>query len=142
MSIGEPEDDARLRRLIPDQLADPLLADAGFQVLGIESQMPVVEMLKKSIPHFYEAGLANQLRAHIGRNLNVENSLTDSSCDVYIVSVGTPIDENHQPIMGFVEEACRAIGRVENTFFLCEAVPTRHDDSDVIRSTMIDCQLH
>jgi nucleotide sugar dehydrogenase len=103
-----------------------VLADAGFQVLGIESQLAVVEMLKKSTPHFYEAGLANQLRAHIGRNLIVENSLTDSSCDVYIVSVGTPIDEKHQPIMGFVEEACRAIGRVMksgDTIMLRSTVP-------------------
>jgi UDP-N-acetyl-D-mannosaminuronic acid dehydrogenase len=103
-----------------------VLADAGFQVLGIESQKPVVEMLKKSTPHFYEAGLANQLRAHIGRNLLIENSLTDSACDVYIVSVGTPIDDNHQPIMGFVEEACRAIGRVMkpgDTIMLRSTVP-------------------
>jgi nucleotide sugar dehydrogenase len=86
----------------------------------------VVEMLKKSTPHFYEAGLANQLRAHIGRNLLIENSLTDSACDVYIVSVGTPIDDNHQPIMGFVEEACRAIGRVMkpgDTIMLRSTVP-------------------
>lgn len=103
-----------------------VLADAGFQVLGIEAQKPVVEMLKKSTPHFYEAGLANQLRAHVGRNLEIENSLIDSSCDVYIVSVGTPIDENHQPIMGFVEEACRAIGRVlkaGDTIMLRSTVP-------------------
>ncbi len=103
-----------------------VLADAGFQVLGIESQKSVVEMLRKSTPHFYEAGLANQLRAHIGRNLEVENKLTDSSCDVYIVSVGTPIDENHQPVMGFVEEACRAIGRVMksgDTIMLRSTVP-------------------
>lgn len=103
-----------------------VLADAGFQVLGIESQKPVVELLKKSTPHFYEAGLANQLRAHIGRNLEVENSLTNSSCDVYIVSVGTPIDEKHQPIMRFVEEACRTIGQVMksgDTIMLRSTVP-------------------
>jgi len=103
-----------------------VLADAGFHVLGIESQKSVVEMLKKSTPHFYEAGLANQLRAHIGRNLEVENKLSDSTCDVYIVSVGTPIDENHQPVMSFVEEACRAIGRVMksgDTIMLRSTVP-------------------
>jgi len=92
-----------------------VLADAGFQVLGIESQKTVVDMLRKSIPHFYESGLANQLRAHVGKNLEIENSLTDSQCDVYIVSVGTPIDAKHQPIMNFVEEACRTIGRVLKT---------------------------
>jgi UDP-N-acetyl-D-mannosaminuronic acid dehydrogenase len=92
-----------------------VLADAGFQVLGIEAQRSVVEMLKNATPHFYEAGLANQLRAHVGRNLTIENNLVNGDNDIYIVSVGTPIDENHQPIMKFVEEACHDIGRVLKT---------------------------
>ena len=89
-----------------------VLADAGFKVVGIEKEQSVVDMLNKSTPHFYEAGLANQLRAHIGRNLMVENKLTNKDCDVYIVSVGTPINVDHQPIMSFVEEASRSIGQV------------------------------
>jgi nucleotide sugar dehydrogenase len=103
-----------------------VLADAGFQVRGIEAQKTVVDMLRKSIPHFYEAGLSNQLRAHVGKNLEIENSLTDNQCEVYIVSVGTPIDADHQPIMSFVEEACRTIGRVlkpGDTVMLRSTVP-------------------
>lgn len=103
-----------------------VLADAGFHVLGVETQPAVVEQLRQSIPHFYEAGLANQLRAHIGRNLVIEERLKDSDCDVYIVSVGTPIDSEHKPVMSFVEEACRSIGKVMkggDTVMLRSTVP-------------------
>lgn len=103
-----------------------VLADAGFQVLGVETQPAVVASLRKSIPHFYEAGLANQLRAHVGRNLTIEERLKDSDNDVYIVSVGTPIDAKHKPVMTFVEEACRSIGKVlkgGDTVMLRSTVP-------------------
>jgi UDP-N-acetyl-D-mannosaminuronic acid dehydrogenase len=103
-----------------------VLADAGFNVLGIEAQETVVNTLRDGTPHFYEAGLANQLRAHIGRRLQVETSLETQNCDVYIVSVGTPIDENHQPIMSYVEKACRSIGKIlkpGDTVMLRSTVP-------------------
>ncbi len=103
-----------------------VLADSGFHVVGVEAQSQVVEMLRKATPHFYEIGLANQLRAHLGNHLRIENSLADKECDVYIISVGTPVDANHQPIMTYVEEASRAIGRVlkpGDTVMLRSTVP-------------------
>jgi len=102
-----------------------VLADSGFQVVGVEAQSQVVEMLRKGTPHFYEIGLANQLRAHLGNHLYIENSLTNKDCDVYIISVGTPVDANHQPIMTYVQEASRAIGRV-----------LKHGDTVMLRSTV------
>ncbi|MFC2028981.1 nucleotide sugar dehydrogenase [Chloroflexota bacterium] len=102
-----------------------VLADSGFKVMGIEAQQSVVDMLNQSTPHFYEAGLANLLRAHIGKNLLVENQLSSREYDVYIVSVGTPIDENHQPVMNYVEEASRAIGKV-----------LKNGDTVMLRSTV------
>jgi nucleotide sugar dehydrogenase len=119
-----------------------VLADAGFQVLGIEAQEKVVEMLRQGTPHFYEAGLANQLRAHVGKNLQIEISLEQaglqnpsqkssekdkrSPADIYIVSVGTPVDEQHEPILTHVETACRSIGSVlkpGDTVMLRSTVP-------------------
>ena len=103
-----------------------VLADSGFNVVGVEAQAHVVEMLRKGTPHFYETGLANQLRAHVGNHLQVENSLKNKDCDVYIVSVGTPVDENHQPVLTYVEEASRAIGRMlkpGDTVMLRSTVP-------------------
>jgi UDP-N-acetyl-D-mannosaminuronic acid dehydrogenase len=103
-----------------------VLADAGFKVLGVESRAEVVQSLKNGVPHFYEAGLANQLRTHIGRQLEISTGLENSDCDVYIVSVGTPVNEDHQPILTYVEAASRAIGKVlkkGDTVMLRSTVP-------------------
>lgn len=107
-----------------------VLADAGFKVLGVEAQPQVVEMLQRGEPHFYEAGLANQLRTHVGHQLRVVNKLPEPGSealpDIYIVSVGTPVNERHQPIMTYVEEACQSIGRVlkrGDTVMLRSTVP-------------------
>ena len=88
-----------------------VMADSGFSVLGIETQEAVVELLRRGVPHFYELGLANQLRFHIGRQLQVETRLRPGECDVYIISVGTPVDENHQPVLQAVETAARDVGK-------------------------------
>ena len=103
-----------------------VLADAGFPVLGIETQEAVVESLRRGVPHFYESGLANQLRFHIGRQLQVEAQLHPGDCDVYIISVGTPVDEEHQPVLKAVEEAARDVGKAlkpGDTVMLRSTVP-------------------
>jgi UDP-N-acetyl-D-mannosaminuronic acid dehydrogenase len=86
----------------------------------------VIASLTRGEPHFYEAGLANQLRYQAGRQLNFATELTSSDHDVYVVAVGTPVDEQHQPILAHVEEACLAIGRVlkpGDTVMLRSTVP-------------------
>ena len=103
-----------------------VLADAGFQVLGIEKQASVIESLRQGVPHFYEAGLANQLRYQAGRQLTFETALTSGDSDVYMVAVGTPVDEHHQPVLTHIEEAARVIGRVlkpSDTVMLRSTVP-------------------
>jgi UDP-N-acetyl-D-mannosaminuronic acid dehydrogenase len=110
-----------------------VLADAGFDVLGIEAQETVVTSLKKGIPHFYESGLANQLRYHVGQRLKIESSLVEGECDVYVIAVGTPVDENHEPIIRDVKAAVQQVARVlkpGDTVMLRSTVPvgtTRND---------------
>jgi UDP-N-acetyl-D-mannosaminuronic acid dehydrogenase len=89
-----------------------VLADAGFQVTGVEEQVGVIQSLQKGVPHFYESGLANQLRFLVGKQLQLSAKLDDQDNDVYIVSVGTPVDDNHQPVLAHVEKASRSIGNV------------------------------
>jgi UDP-N-acetyl-D-mannosaminuronic acid dehydrogenase len=103
-----------------------VLADAGFNVLGVELQENVVRSLLSGRPHFYEAGLANQLRYHVGRRLQVATRLAEADCEVYIISVGTPVDEQHRPVLAHVEQACRMIGQVlkpGDTVMLRSTVP-------------------
>jgi len=103
-----------------------VLADAGFQVLGIEEQEAVIQSLQKGVPHFYESGLANQLRYLVGERLRVNTRLDGGENDVYVISVGTPVDDSHQPVLSHVEKAARAIGRVlkpGDTVMLRSTVP-------------------
>jgi nucleotide sugar dehydrogenase len=103
-----------------------VMADAGFSVLGVETQEPVVESLRRGVPHFYESGLANQLRVHIDRQLQVETHLRPGDCDVYIISVGTPVDDDHQPVLHAVEAATRDVGKAlksGDTVMLRSTVP-------------------
>ena len=89
-----------------------VLADIGFQVVGVELREDVREMLKEGTPHFYEAGLAHQLRYHVGKRLHIAADLSEHDCDVYVISVGTPVNDDHQPIMDFVHMASRQIAAV------------------------------
>lgn len=103
-----------------------VLADAGFNVLGIEEQETVIESLKKGIPHFYESGLSNQLRHLVGKKLQIESRIENNDCDVYIISVGTPVDENHQPVLDHIKTACQSVGKVlksGDTVMLRSTVP-------------------
>jgi nucleotide sugar dehydrogenase len=103
-----------------------VLADAGFDVVGIETQESVVESLRKGMPHFFEAGLANQLRYLVDRRMHFETSLMNRDCDIYVIAVGTPVDENHQPILTHVEKAARSVGEVlkaGDTVMLRSTVP-------------------
>ena len=89
-----------------------VLADVGFQVLGVELRDSVRQSLENGKPHFYEAGLANQLRYHIGKRLKIARDLSKSEVDVYVISVGTPVDSNHKPILTDVQQAANSIAQV------------------------------
>lgn len=89
-----------------------VLADVGFQVIGVEARPEVIESLKNGKPHFYESGLASRIRYHIGRSMQVVSNLEDAAADVYVISVGTPVNHDHQPILDYVETSASQIGRV------------------------------
>jgi UDP-N-acetyl-D-mannosaminuronic acid dehydrogenase len=89
-----------------------VLADVGFQVAGVELREDVRQSLRDGTPHFYEAGLAHQLRYHVGKRLHIVEDLSEMICDVYVISVGTPVDADHKPIMTFVHTATLGIAKV------------------------------
>ncbi|MFA4954177.1 MAG: nucleotide sugar dehydrogenase [Patescibacteria group bacterium] len=69
------------------------LADVGFEVIGVERDEKILESLKRGEPHFYEKNLQALLGRHANKNLTFVRSLEGSVADIYIVSVGTPLDE-------------------------------------------------
>jgi UDP-N-acetyl-D-mannosaminuronic acid dehydrogenase len=90
-----------------------VMADAGFQVTGVEVSQDRCEMLKNGNSYIHEIGLQELLREQIHKNFKVANTLPEDG-DVYIISVGTPVEVSSngkkQPIMRFLDEACTSIG--------------------------------
>jgi UDP-N-acetyl-D-mannosaminuronic acid dehydrogenase len=86
------------------------LATRGRRVVGVERDPDVCRMLSKQKSHVREAGL--ELEAAIGSGrLSVTQSIPrDPAIDVYVVCVGTPVDEDGSPDLRQVEEVVRQIG--------------------------------
>ncbi|MEK7124200.1 MAG: nucleotide sugar dehydrogenase [Patescibacteria group bacterium] len=71
-----------------------VLAEAGFEVFGIERDAKKLEQLKQGKSHFFEKGLEEILATTTGKNLNFfEKIPADKKIDAFIITVFTPVDE-------------------------------------------------
>jgi UDP-N-acetyl-D-mannosaminuronic acid dehydrogenase len=87
------------------------LAEAGLQVYGIESDDKVKRLLANGKPHFHEIGLASLLKHQAKKGtFNIADNLDDIVADVYIIAVGTPLDNDRAPNMRFIEDAAQGVG--------------------------------
>lgn len=83
-----------------------VLADVGFKVYGIELNKEIVKLLNTSKPHFYETQLEFLLARHVNNNLLIDSVMPQESCDVYIISVGTPLLKNEKkPNINYIKQA-------------------------------------
>lgn len=88
-------------------------ADCGLHVTGVDTAPHVMESLKSGRAHFKEAGIQGLLDRVLGKNLTIAESVESSAHDVYIIAVGTPVDEKTKvPDNSYVEQASTAIGKV------------------------------
>lgn len=91
-----------------------VMADAGFLVTGVEVDETRFKMLNEGISYIHEVGLQDLLNEQINKNFFVSKDFPPEG-DVYIISVGTPIETNRDgkkvPIMTFLESACLNIGK-------------------------------
>ncbi|OGQ06061.1 MAG: hypothetical protein A2W61_01320 [Deltaproteobacteria bacterium RIFCSPLOWO2_01_44_7] len=85
-------------------------AEEGFPIIGIEKSLETLEHLKNIRPPFFEGGLENLLKKHLGHNLTITPQLPDNSISAYILCVGTPIDEKEMvPYLKSAESAMREV---------------------------------
>ena len=65
------------------------------KVVGIETNTGIIESLENDEPHFFEAGLKDSLiDAKNKGSFKISNDIKDAKdCSVFIISVGTPLDE-------------------------------------------------
>lgn len=87
------------------------LADVGFTVIGVEKRSDVVAMTNRGQPHFSENGL-EELLAYVidqGRMSAVETLTNDDRSNVYVITVGTPLDADGNARLDFIEAATRQV---------------------------------
>src|SRR5687767_15428 len=103
------------------------MAEIGFDVLGVERRPEIVEMLRRGQPQFHEPGLPARLARSVrsGR-LRVEPTIP-VGCDarVYVITVGTPLDDEGHARLDMVERCAEEV-----------ATHLRDGDLVVMRSTV------
>ena len=103
-----------------------ILADTGFKVIGYDVMQDMVNDINNGNPPFYEEGLSSLLKFHINKgNFRAVSSLKKEIHDIYIVSVGTPVDRDHKPDIENIKKATIQIGKV-----------LKNKDMVILRSTV------
>jgi len=74
------------------------LANIGHQVTGVDINQELIDQLNKGIAHVHEPGLDDMLAINLDRQqMSFSIDLGDAAHQVYIVAVGTPLNESGQP---------------------------------------------
>lgn len=87
------------------------LAKVGYQVIGVEKNQKIVNLTNDGTPHFAEAGLRIQLSQVINsKKFIAVNELTNHEpCGAYIITVGTPLNQNGIARLDMIEAATRQV---------------------------------
>lgn len=90
------------------------LADIGFKVFGIEINQELLKSIKKGVPHFFEPGLDGTLKKVLKtKNLLISKQIPKSEViDVFVITVGTPIDKNKKTITEMIFNVSKEIASV------------------------------
>ena len=92
-----------------------LFADVGFNVIGVDKNIRIVETLRKGKSPFLEPGLDDIIAKNVkaGR-LRATDKIgwAVSQSDVVLIVVDTPVDEEKkQPDYSRLETACKDVGK-------------------------------
>lgn len=91
-----------------------VIADSGFEVVGVDIDERKCEMINSGInPIPEEAGLDDLIKKHAGKNLIATPRYEDAAdCNVFVVVVPLVVDENYNPDFRILETAFRNVGRI------------------------------
>ena len=104
-----------------------IMSDVGFKVHGIEKKKFIIKKLKKKQSHFYEPKLNELLSKIINqKKFTFSNRIKNNQKNnIYIITVGTPLNDKKQIITKYIKETCEAISKKLND-----------DDIVILRSTV------
>jgi len=90
-----------------------LFAEAGFRVIGVDSNLKTVNLIRQGRPPFAEPGLEDLLQRHVSNGrltATTDTCWAASMSDIIALTLPTPVDEKGKPDYGHVEDACRRVG--------------------------------
>ena len=90
-----------------------LFAEAGFNVISVDTDQRVINLVKKGKSPFTEPRLGALVKKHVKEG--AFTATTDvrkaaSASDIIIFTVSTPVDKRKKPDYSYVEKACREVG--------------------------------
>ncbi len=88
-----------------------VMAEVGYRVLGVERRTEVVDRTNAGLPHFTETGLEDALGrvTRSGGLIARDSFFEDVTCDVYIITVGTPLSGDGVARLDMIEAATREV---------------------------------
>lgn len=90
------------------------MADSGFEIMGVEVRQDVIDMLARGEPHFFEPRLKDKLERVVGRGSFrfSREPVPSFGSSVYIITVGTPLDQDGKIQLRFIEQASQQVAAV------------------------------
>jgi len=85
-----------------------VVADEGFQVLGVDVNQAVVDTINSGKIHIVEPDLDLVVKRVVEKG-QMKASLKPEQADVFLIVVPTPFRQNHRPDISYVESATRAV---------------------------------
>jgi len=88
-----------------------LFAGEYFEVIGYDNNPNVVNQLNQGNSHIEGVGSAELLqRIQAGRYQATSDGATLSNVDLIVIAVPTPLTQDRQPDLSYIEAACKTIG--------------------------------
>ena len=87
------------------------ISDAGFQVIGFDLNMKLVEMLNSGVSHIEDISskaLSSALKS--GKYRATSDPDDFASCEIAVIAVPTPLNEEREPDLSYIESASRLLG--------------------------------
>lgn len=121
-----------------------LLANQGYQVLGIDVSEDVVNIVNNGEIHIVEPELDAYVAKAV-RNKTLTAALNPKPADVFVLAVPTPFHDGHVPNIDYVEAATRSIASVlkaGNMVILESTSPVGTTDrvAEVLREEGVDIE--
>ena len=89
-----------------------VMAEAGFQVIGVDINLKIVDGVAKGFINMHESGLSNLIKQATEKGLLKATSNGNAAvkkADIILICVPTPIKGNKTPDLSYIQDVCKTI---------------------------------